>query len=183
MNWFDGILLLIIFGSFLSGVRTGLARVVLHLMATVVGLIAGFWCYGLVAEKLSPYISSPLAAKMLGFAIIFVGVMLLGSLLGWMASRLFIMIGLGWLDHLLGGFAGLVRGALIVAAGVAVLLAFNPLPAPSFLAESRVLPYATQVSSILAQMAPRAIRQGFSDGAEKLKQKWLHTPSKDERIA
>ena len=66
MNWFDGILLLIIFASFLSGLRTGLARVVLHLMATVVGLIAGFWCYGLVAEKLSPYISSPAGSERIG---------------------------------------------------------------------------------------------------------------------
>jgi membrane protein required for colicin V production len=183
MNWFDVVLLLIIFASFYSGLRTGLARVVLHLMATVVGLIGGFWCYGLVAEEISPYVTSPLAAKIFGFTIIFAGAMLLGSLLGWIAARLFTMIGLGWLDHLLGGCAGLVRGAVIVAAGVAVLLAFNPIPGSSFLAESRVLPYAARVSSVLAQIAPRAIREGLSDQTEKLKQRWLHTPSRNERTA
>jgi len=181
MNWFDVVLLVIIFASFVSGLKTGLARVVLHLMATIVGLIAGFWCYGLVAEKISTYISSPLPAKIVGFSVIFVGVMLLGSLLGWLAARLFSLIGLGWLDHLLGGLAGLVRGAVIVAAVVAVLLAFTPLPASAFLAESRVLPYATQVSSVMAEIAPRAIREGFTEQIEKLKQRWLHSPSKSER--
>jgi membrane protein required for colicin V production len=181
MNWFDVVLLVIIFASFVSGLKTGLARVVLHLMATIVGLIAGFWCYGLVAEKISTYISSPLAANILGFSVIFVGVMLLGSLLGLLAARLFSLIGLGWLDHLLGGLAGLVRGAVIVAAVVAVLLAFTPLPASAFLTESRVLPYATQVSSVMADIAPRAIREGFREQIEKLKRRWLHSPSKSER--
>ena len=48
MNWFDLVLVVIIAASALAGLRTGFARVVLGLAATVVGLLAGFWCYRIV---------------------------------------------------------------------------------------------------------------------------------------
>ncbi len=181
MNWFDVVLLIVILVSFVSGWRTGLARVVVHLIATVLGLVAGFWCYGLVAQKIAPYVANRLADNIIGFSIIFIGVMLLGSLVGYLIARLFSLIGLGWMDHLLGGVAGLFRGAFIVAAAAAVLIAFNPAPASTFLSESRVLPYATQVSSVLAEMAPKSLRDGFTEQIEKLKQRWAQSPPNKER--
>jgi membrane protein required for colicin V production len=182
MNWFDICLLAIIFISFVSGLRTGLARVVFHLVAIAAGLIAALWCYGIVADNLAPFIRQPLAARIAGFCLIFFGVMIAGSLLGWVVARFFRWIGLGWLDHLLGGAAGLLRGALLVAITVALVLAFTPLPAPGFINQSKVLPYATSVSAAIAQLAPLQIREGFSQQMEQLKQLWMHPP-KDQRIA
>ncbi|HXR77280.1 MAG TPA: CvpA family protein [Bryobacteraceae bacterium] len=182
MNWFDAVILILILASVLSGLRTGLARVVMHLVATIAGFIAGFWFYGIAADELAPWVHDPVAAKIAGFALIFVGVMIAGSLAGWLIARLFRLIGLSWLDHLLGGAAGFLRGVVIVAAAVAVIVAFSPLSPPAFLSESRVAPYATRISSVLAEFAPRELREGFEQQIEKLKRRWAPPTSKDERI-
>jgi membrane protein required for colicin V production len=183
MNAFDIVLLAIVGLSCLSGLRTGLTRVVVHLVSMLVALLAAFWCYGIVAAKLTPWISRPFIAQIAGFCVIFFGISILGSLLGALLARLFEGIGLGWLDHLLGGAAGLVRGAVLVAITITMIMAFTPLPAPAFLSESKVVPYATAVSGAITEFAPKPLRDGFLQQMEKLKQLWMKTPSKVERIA
>jgi membrane protein required for colicin V production len=171
-NWFDVVLALLILLSGIAGLRSGLARVVVGLIATIIGFIAGFWCYGIVAAKLLPIIHSPIAANILGFLAIFLAVVLIGSLIAALLSSIFRWVGLSWFDHFLGAVAGLVRGALIVAIIANVLIAFSPSPAPSFLQGSRVLPYASEVAATLAQLAPRELRDSFTQQWENLKQLW-----------
>jgi membrane protein required for colicin V production len=183
MNWFDVALLILILASVLSGLRTGLARVVMHLVATIAGLVSGFWFYGIAADELAPWVRDPTVAKLAGFALIFIGIMIAGSLAGWLIARLFSLIGLHWLDHLLGGAAGFLRGIVIVATAVAVIVAFSPLSPPAFLTRSRVAPYATRISSVLAEFAPRELRDGFEQQIQKLKHQWASPAMKNERIA
>jgi membrane protein required for colicin V production len=182
MNLFDIALLAIVVLSCLSGLRTGLTRVVVHLAAMVVALLAAFWCYGLVAAKLEPWITQPLIAQIAGFCIIFFGITVLGSIVGAILAKLFEGIGLGWLDHLLGGAAGVLRGAVFAAVTVAVVMAFTPLPAPAFLADSKVVPYATGISGAITEFAPKQLRDGFVQQMEKLKQLWTKPPSKGQRV-
>ena len=182
MNLFDIALLAIVVLSCLSGLRTGLTRVVVHLAAMVIALLAAFWCYGIVAAKLTPWVTQPLVAQIAGFCIIFFGVTLLGSVVGAILAKLFQGIGLGWLDHLLGGAAGLLRGAVFVAVTVAMVMAFTPLPAPAFLTESKVVPYATVVCGAITEFAPKQLRDGFLQQMEKLKQLWVKPPSKGQRV-
>lgn len=182
MNAFDVFLIGIVLFSCLSGLRTGFARVAIHLAATFAGLVAAFWCYGIVAAKVQPWISQPLVANIVGFCLVFFGIMIVGSLLGLLLARLFQWIGLGWLDHLLGGAAGALRGALLAAVAVAVILAFTPPPVPGYIAESRMLPYATRVSGMVAELAPKPIRDGFLQQLERLRQLWLKPASKEPRV-
>jgi membrane protein required for colicin V production len=172
MNWFDIILLLILVLSALAGLRSGFARVVIGLAATVAGLLAGFWCYRIVGAKLAPYLSTPALADIVGFLIIFFGIVLGGALLATLFARMFRWVGLSWFDHFLGGVAGFVRGILMIAALAAILVAFVPSPTPQFLTHSRILPYATGVAAALAQMAPRDLKDSFWQQWENLKQFW-----------
>jgi uncharacterized membrane protein required for colicin V production len=41
-NWFDVVLVLVLLWSALTGLRAGLARVVIGLLATIAGFIVGF---------------------------------------------------------------------------------------------------------------------------------------------
>ena len=43
LNWLDIVLGLIILCSAIAGLRAGFTRVVIGLVATIVGLVAGFW--------------------------------------------------------------------------------------------------------------------------------------------
>jgi membrane protein required for colicin V production len=168
-NWFDIVLLLILFTSTVSGLRAGLARVIIGLVSTVVGLLTGFWCYRMVAVKILPLVQTETAANILGFLIIFFGVLIVGSVLSALLSRLFQWIGLSWFNHLLGGAAGLVRGALVIAALVDVAVAFSPSPTPRFISNSQVLPYADELSGWLVQLAPRELKDMFVEQMENLK--------------
>ena len=173
-NWFDVLLAAMIALSAITGLRTGFIRVVIGLVAAIAGVLLGFWCYRIVAAKIMPYVSTEALADMLGFAIIFFGIVLLGSLISALLAKLFRWIGLSWFDHFLGGVVGLARGVLVVASVAATLLAFTPSPAPAFLANSRMLPYATEVAAGLAAMAPRDLKASFLEQWENLKQHWSH---------
>jgi membrane protein required for colicin V production len=172
LNWLDIVLAIIIISSAVAGLRAGFTRVVIGLLATIVGLIAGFWCYRLVGEQLYPWISKPALANFVGFFLIFVGVALLGSIIAALLSKLLRWVGLSWFNYLLGGVAGFARGALIVAVLANVLVAFAPSPVPNYLRNSRVLPYANGVASVLAEFAPHQLKDAFSHQMETLKQIW-----------
>ncbi len=171
-NWFDVMLALIVVLSMMTGLKSGFARVVVSLLATVVGLLLGFWCYRIVAAKLSALVRTPALADICGFLIIFFGILILGALFAALLANLFRWIGLSWFDHFLGGVAGFARGILMVAGLAAILVAFVPSPVPSFIANSRMLPYASQVAAALAEMAPRDLKDSFFQEWQNLKQFW-----------
>jgi membrane protein required for colicin V production len=169
LNWFDVVLLLILLASALSGLRSGLARVIIGLVSTIVGVIAGFWCYRIVAAQLMPVVRTEVAANILGFCVIFCGVLIVGAIIGALLSRLFRWIGLSWFNHLLGGVAGAIRGALVIAVLVDILVAFSPSPTPQFISNSYLLPYTIQVSGWLVELAPRELRDTFIQQMENLR--------------
>ncbi|HZQ51750.1 MAG TPA: CvpA family protein [Bryobacteraceae bacterium] len=183
LNWFDVALLVILFVSVFTGLRAGLARVVIGLAATAFGCVLGFWCYRIVGAKLMPYVSSSTVANVLGFLAIFGGVLILGSLLSALLSGLFRRIGLSWFNHFLGGVAGFVRGVLVIAALADILVAFSPSPNPTFLARSRVLPYASELSLWLVSIAPRELQDAYGQQMQNLKHLWAAPANRHETEA
>ena len=180
LNWLDISLVLVILWSALSGLRAGLARVVVGLAATVAGLIAGFWCYRLVAAKLLPWVKTETLANILGFLLILAAALVIGALIGALLSRIFKWIGLSWFNHLLGGLAGVLRGALIISALLDFFVAFSPSPTPAVLERSQVLPYVSHVSGWLVGLAPRELKDAFTQQIENLRQMWSKPAKKHE---
>lgn len=182
LNWFDVFLLLMLLGSAIAGLRTGFARVVVGLIAAVFGFLAAFWCYRIVSVNIAPWVSRPALADALGFFMVFIGVLIVGSIVGAILSRLLKWVGLSWFNHLLGGAAGLARGILVVAVMVSAIVAFSPSPPPGFLDNSKLLPYALDVSSWLAATAPRELKDAFDAQMKTLKRSWVpqHTKSSQE---
>ena len=172
MNWFDLVLILVVTSSTIAGLRTGFARVVVGLIAIVGGFLAAIWMYRLAAFQITRWVSSVAAANIIGFLAILVGVLIVGSLVAAILSKLFAWVGLGWFNHLLGGFIGALRGALLVAMLVAAFVAFAPSPPPEFLNESRVLPYATRVATMLADLAPREMKDAFTQQMDTIREFW-----------
>ncbi len=178
MNWVDYLLLLVIGSSVLSGFAAGFARVGVGFIATVVGIFCGLWFYGVAAAYVLDYVSSRAIANLIGFFAIFIGVHILGAMVGHTLARVFKWVGLSWLDRLLGGAFGLVRGALIAVALVTVLLAFAPSALPHSVTDSKLMPYLASVSNVLAAMTPREIKDGFQRTKEKAQTIWSeHRPT------
>ncbi|MGD0436486.1 MAG: CvpA family protein [Bryobacteraceae bacterium] len=172
MNWIDGLLILVVGLSILTGFAAGFARVGVGFIATVLGIFLGFWCYGIVGAYVQDYVSSRAIANLVGFLAIFIGVALVGAIVGSILARFFKWIGLSWFDRLLGGAFGAVRGIVIAVALVTVLLAFSPSPPPRSVTDSKLLPYVAEVSNVLALITPREIKDAFRDTNEKAHKVW-----------
>lgn len=172
MNWIDWLLLLVAGCSVLAGFKAGFARAAVGFIATILGIFCGFWFYGIAAAHVLDYVSSRAVANLIGFFVIFAGVLMLGAMVGHILAKLFKWAGLSWLDRLLGGAFGLVRGAVIAVALVTVLMAFSPSPPPYSVADSKWMPYFASISNILAAMTPREIKDNFRETKEKAEKLW-----------
>jgi len=168
----DLLLALVIASSVLAGFASGFARAGVGFAAMIFGMFAGFWFYGIVAAYVIDYVSSPALANLIGFFVILVGVMLVGAIVGRILAKFFKWVGLSWLDRLLGGAFGLLRGFVIAAAMVTVLLAFSPSPPPRSVVDSKILPYVINVSDVLAALTPREIKDSFYSTKDKVKAVW-----------
>ena len=166
------VLVLVIASSVLAGFAAGFARVGVGFAAMIVGMFCGFWFYGIVAEYVIDYVSSRAIANLIGFFVILAAVLVVGAVLGRILAKFFKWVGLSWLDRLLGGVFGVVRGFVIAAAMVTVLLAFSPSPPPRSVVDSKVLPYVINVSNVLAAMTPHEIKDQFYATKDKVKAVW-----------
>src|SRR5271170_527003 len=111
MNLLDLLLVVILAISCAMGFAAGFARVGIGFIASVSGLLFGFWYYNVPAEWLRDHMKmSPNLANMMGFFAVFAMFLFAGALIGKLLSKLFRWTGLGWLDRFLGGVFGLVRG-------------------------------------------------------------------------
>ena len=171
LNAVDWALILIIGGSALAGLRSGFVRVVIGLAAGITGLILGAWFYETVAQYLTPYIDSVQMREGVGFMAVFLAVAIFGGLVSRLLAAIFKWAGLSWMDRLLGGAVGLARGLAIIVAMVTPLMAFVQ-PLPNIIEDSKLLPYAINVSHVAVAAAPRELRERFSAQYDRLKKVW-----------
>jgi membrane protein required for colicin V production len=172
LNWLDVVLLLIFGLSVVGGIAKGFARLVVGFVAAILGFLCGLWFYGSAGGFLLPYVSHKGIANFIGFLLIFLGVVLLGALVGRLLGMMLKWAGLSWLDRLLGGVFGLLRGLVFAIALVLALLAFTPKPPPRSVVESRMAPYVIEAANLCANLAPREVREGAVESYEKVKEAW-----------
>jgi membrane protein required for colicin V production len=183
LNWVDLLLLLVIGSSILAGLAAGFARAGVGFAAMIVGMFCGFWFYGIVAAYVLDYVSSRAIANLIGFFVILAGVLVLGAIVGRILAKFFKWVGLSWLDRLLGGVFGVVRGFVIAAAMITVLLAFAPTPPPGSVVDSKLLPYVINVSDVLAALTPHEIKDQFYATKDKVQAVWsAHNTRKPDEI-
>jgi membrane protein required for colicin V production len=121
MTLFDLVVVAIVGLSVLLSLIRGLVREVLALAAWVVAFLAANLLAGEVAPWFADTIPSESLRFLAGFVMVFVVVLVAGSALAMVASKLVKSAGLGLEDRLLGAVFGLARGMLVVM--ILVLLA------------------------------------------------------------
>lgn len=131
MTVFDYAVLLIVGFSILLSVMRGLVREALALLAWV----AAFWiatAYAVDIARLLPASIPTQSVRLLAaFVILFLGALLLMSLVTMALAELVKTLGLGAMDKSLGAVFGLARGILIVTALV-LLAGLTALPKQAF---------------------------------------------------
>jgi len=137
MNGLDIAIIVAIAISAYLGLRIGIIKAVLSLAGLIVGVILAGRYYVPLSEQLS-FIPQASVAKIVAFAIILVGVMViaavLAALLKWIAS----VTMLGWVNRLGGAVFGLVLGAIFCGALLASWVKFFGIAAA--ISESNLAP-------------------------------------------
>jgi len=183
MNWLDYVLAIVLLSSAFSGFRKGFARTIVGLVSVLVALVIASWTYGVAGGFLIEYVSYRGLANIFGFLLVFGGIMLAGSIIGHLISKMMKWVGLGWLDGLMGSGVGLIRGVLVSMVFVMLLCAFTKTPPPPSVVESRIAPHVIDASSLLAAMAPKDLQSGFDESYAKAKKYWKELTDHDSRRA
>lgn len=166
MNWADWIIVAILVVSVLIGLWRGLVREALSLAVWIAAIAAAIMFGAQVANLYGDWISLPSVRIALGYATVFILVLIVGGLIGWLIGRIVQGTGLGGTDRVLGLGFGLLRGGLLVAALVLVL-GYTPMPRDPWWRESHLIPRFEPAAAWLREQLPDTLAalQGLSSPA------------------
>ena len=112
MTGFDFAVIAILLVSLLFGLWRGLVYEVLSLAGWPVAFLLSRLFAGDVAPMM-PGAQETMRVT-LAYAVVFVAALIVWGALAWLLSRLVKAVGLGWLDRVLGGLFGVLRGGLVI---------------------------------------------------------------------
>lgn len=155
VNYLD-VAFLAILGLFLL---RGLFRGLVEEVAGLVGVIGGVYLANKHNTEMAPYIHKVVADNawvgILSYVLIFLAVLILVALVARMLRSILAVTFASWLDHVAGGLAGGAKGLLICSVLLALLMHF--LPDAQFVKESRVIPYLSEITTLVRGYLPKQI--------------------------
>jgi membrane protein required for colicin V production len=114
MTAFDYIVIAVLILSGALGIWRGIVREVFALGAWIVAIVC-MMLFGQMLAGALPMGTAPIWLKSLtGYVLVFVGVFIVVSVIGFMFTKLIASVGLSFIDRALGGAFGVLRGGLIV---------------------------------------------------------------------
>ena len=167
-NWLDCILAAIVVASIVAAGMKGFVQELISLASVVVGLTVAAIGYTRAALWFEDLTKSHEIALGLGFLSLFLGTLLVGALVGFVARKIIKTAGIQWFDRFLGGVFGLVRGVLVDAVLLMVMLAFAI--KPDAVQQSALAPYVTTGTRVVALVMPANLRAQFHAGFDKFRQ-------------
>jgi membrane protein required for colicin V production len=146
----------------LRGYYRGLFQELAVLVGVVGGVVVAAYAYLRLAGLLNPWITEPLYARLIAFAVVFVAVYWLTRLVAHFLQRLLYHLYLDFFDRLLGGFFALAKGALLVGFGLMFLGLV--LPRDSHLMKGSVVaPRLMYISRQSLELLPPDFKQRLKD--------------------
>lgn len=165
VGWVDIVLVVILIGTFIAGIIRGLVKEVVGIVAAIVAFLAAAQWYAPVADFLNASLVGPGAAKFLGFALVFVFVILVGAIAAALLSKL--MAGpLKFVNHLFGGVFGFFEGMLICGALVFALMVFPV--SKDALSTSELAPYCYGLTKTMVGFIPRELKEQFKSAYQDI---------------
>ena len=119
MSWLDIVIIVAIAITTFIGLKIGLIKAVLSLAGLIIGVILAGYFYIPLSEQLT-FISQPTLAKVVAFAIILIGVMVIAGVLALVLKWITSLMLLGWVNRVGGAVFGLVLGAILCGAFLAL---------------------------------------------------------------
>jgi len=156
MTWFDYGLLAVLALSALIGIWRGLVREVVSLAGWIAAAVVAMLYAGEVAALLPATFATPPIRTLIGFAALFLAVLVTASIGGLIAAKLMRAVGLGVADRTLGGVFGIARGALILV--ILVLAAgLTAVPREPFWREAKLVAPLETAAVAVKPYLPKAL--------------------------
>ena len=169
-TFLDLVFAAIILISTVFAVLKGLAREIISLVALIGGFILAVLYYRIPAGWLIEYSRTDTLADLLGFLIIFFGCILTGIIVAYLVNRIVKAASLKWIDRILGGIFGLLRGWAISSIIVVALIAF-PI-SEDIMARSVLAPFLLSGARTAALMVPQDLKERFNQHYRKVLRSW-----------
>ena len=148
MNWTDYVLIALMLFSCISGLLRGLLREIMALVTWIAALWLAWKYAPLIESHLGGALNSPSVRPWAARAVIFLAVLLLGTLAGLLVSHFARLSLFSATDRFLGGVFGLVRGAVMI--GLLVMLCHAVrLEGEPWWRGSLLVPYAEHAANVL----------------------------------
>jgi membrane protein required for colicin V production len=153
----------------------GLMREIISLVALIGGFILSVLYYPALGGRLAEFCRTDSIANFAGFLIIFVGCILIGIIAAYLVNRLVKAASLKWIDRVLGGIFGLLRGWAIASILVLALIAFPV--REDLMARSVLAPYLLAGSRAAVLLVPQDLKAKFDEQYRKVLQSWNQSRS------
>lgn len=164
MNAFDGVMIVVLVAFALIGALRGFVLEVLSLVLWPAAALVAWLLADPVAALFEPLIGEPPLRLVAAFVVVFLVAFVVGTVAVYVINRLLPLRGvLRKPNALLGGVAGLVRGAIVIVL-VFLLAGVTSLPQRSWWQESRLAPYFERVAVAAGAWLPRDIARHISFG-------------------
>jgi membrane protein required for colicin V production len=124
MNWLDIVLLILLVPPVLTGWKFGLIRSLFGLIALIVGIVLASRFYSLLATHVLDRVFQPSVSIVLSFFLIFIfAIVAIGIVIARLDKLVTASI-LNWVNKFGGAVFGLLVGAIILGALLAIILKF-----------------------------------------------------------
>lgn len=181
MNWLDIVILIIIFIFALLGLRRGLIKEAVSILAILMGVVAGVMFYGLVGDLFVKHnlVENKAIGSVGGFIVITFSVYILIQLLGWVLSRIIGTLHLTWVDRIGGSAFGVAKAAVISFLLISALGLFFDENEPTF-RNSILVPFVNQTFSTLKETIPEDFRGKVLQAKKLVQERGIDAATKGE---
>ncbi len=174
-TYLDIVFVLIILTSTGFALFKGLAREIISLVSLVGGLILAAFFYRTVGRWILDLARTEAVANLTAFIAIFVGCLVIGAVASFIVNRLIKKASLEWVDRLMGGIFGFLRGWAVSSILALALIAF---PArQEILARSVFAPFLFAGARAAVLVVPQELKLKFDEEYRKILQTWNHDRS------
>jgi membrane protein required for colicin V production len=168
----DWVIVAVIVVSVIQAAISGFFHEAFGIAGLVFGYLLAAWNYERLAARFAPHLKSMWLGEIGAFLIIFLAVLFVAGIAGRIARHVVKEAGLSFVDRVLGGALGLLRGSLMVAVILMSMAAFTP--ASTWLEGSRLAPYFLVVGRAAIWVAPSELRTRFYQGLDLLHREQQH---------
>ncbi len=168
-NYIDIAIVVLVLLSAIVGFIRGFVREAFSLASWIAAIVVAFLFYEKLATQLPFNIPNELARLGVSFLLLFIGVLVLGSLVNYLFNRAIHAIGLGGADRVLGGVFGVVRGSLVVTLLVLLMgLGLTSFTEHALWTSSKLVPHFVKTADWIKKEIPDNVADKIQHAATSL---------------